>query len=294
MRLFLVLMMVVGFVTSVSAQTRDITQPDPPKSLQDMVDVGAQIFYLGDYEGMKGWVLIRKGQPEYFYENRQGTAIINGLLFSDEGDMITMGQLNALYRRVGDDMYAATGGSGDATQSAPQQSATTPEPIVAPQPFVEQGQPLTRAQQMFVDIIGSNWVTINADGKYDVFAFIDPECPHCKTMIREMKPFLDNDMIKLHAIPIGISDSAQRKASVLLASANPEQRLVAYANGDETQLSAPENINITAAENNKEVLFKWGFNVTPVVIYRTNKGEIRMVRGRPNDYQTIIDDIERN
>ncbi len=286
MRMFtlLVLVLLMPFTT----QAQDITQPDPPKSLKKMVDSGAQIFYLGEFEGMNGWALIRQGKPEFFYENRDRTAMVMGLMFNGEGEMITMGQLTSLNRRVGDDMYAATGGS----LSQHKQAQIAQPPVTdTPAPVVRE---LTQAQRMYTDLIASNWITINETGKHDVFAFIDPDCPHCKQMIREMDSAFSNDQIKLRVIPIGISDAGQRKAAVLLASANPEEILLKYAHGDNSALSAPQNINTKAVENNKKTLLEWGFDATPIVVYRTLKGEIRVVRGRPYDLNNLIDDIEKN
>jgi protein-disulfide isomerase len=289
MRMFtlLILVLLMPFTT----QAQDITQPDPPKSLKKMVESGSQIFYLGEFEGMNGWALIRQGKPEFFYENKDRTAMIMGLMFNGDGEMITMGQLTSLNRRVGDDMYAVTGGSlNQHKQAQIAQPAVTDTPV-STAPVVRE---LTQAQRMYTDLIASNWITINETGKHDVFAFIDPDCPHCKQMIREMDTAFSNDQIKLRVIPIGISDVGQRKAAVLLASANPEERLLKYAHGDNDALSAPQNINTKAVEKNKQTLLKWGFDATPIVVYRTLKGEIRVVRGRPYDLNNLIDDIEKN
>jgi protein-disulfide isomerase len=289
MRIFSLLILM--FLMPLTIQAQDITQPDPPKSLKNMVENGAQIFYLGEFEGMNGWALIRQGKPEFFYENRDRTAMVMGLMFNGDGEMITMGQLTTLNRRVGDDMYASTGGSlAQHKQAQVAQPSLVEEPVVTA-PIVRE---LTQAQRMYTDLIASNWITINETGKHDVFAFIDPDCPHCKQMIREMAPAFENDQIRLRVIPLGIADAGQRKASVLLSSANPEERLLKYANGDSDALSAPENINTKAVEKNKKTLLKWGFDATPIVVYRTLKGEIRVVRGRPYDLDNLVKDIEMN
>lgn len=292
MRIFLVLLLTI---LPIIGQAQDITQPDPPKSLKSMVESGAQIFYLGDFEGMHGWALIRQGKPEFFYENKDRTAMVMGLMFNGDGEMITMGQLSNLHRRVGDDMYAATGGSLKQYQEKQKggMPSTVEQEAVQPTP-APIARELTQADRMFTDLIASNWITMNEDGEHDVFAFVDPDCPHCKQMIREMVSAFESDKIKLRVIPIGIAEPSQRKAAVLLASANPEDILTKYANGDQSVLTAPENINTKAAEKNKQTLLKWGFDATPIVVYRTLKGEVRIVRGRPYDLNNLIKDIEEN
>lgn len=284
-------LLILTLFLPLAVQAQDLSEPSPPKSLKGMVEEGAQIFYLGEFEGMNGWALIRKGKPEFFYENRDRTAMVMGLLFNGEGEMITMGQLTSLNRRVGDDMYASTGGSLKQHKEAQMaQSSSTAAPVVTP-PVVRE---LTQAQRMYTDLIASNWITMNETGKHDVFAFVDPDCPHCKQMIREMAPAFKKDQIKLRVIPIGIADAGQRKAAVLLSSANPSDILTKYANGDETVLTVPQNVNTKAVEKNKQTLLKWGFDATPIVVYRTLKGEIRVVRGRPYDLDNLVKDIEEN
>jgi protein-disulfide isomerase len=305
MRLLLILMTLsMAMISPAMAQIS--YDPDPPEALEKMVEQGNQIFYLGEFEGMKGWALIRQGKPEFFYQNREGTALIMGLMFNQDGEMVTMGQLRALYQEVGDDMYAATGGSisnlpplnektsiADTVAPQNQTTTTTTTTTSSQRPVVTEAD-LTPAKRMFADLLTSNWVTLNPNGQYDIFAFIDPDCPHCKSFLRDAEPFMTNDGLRLRVIPIGMSDSALKKAALLLASANPEERLMAYAKGDQTQLNAPDNINTAGVESNVTMMFKHGFDVTPIIVYRTNKGEIRMIRGKPSDYNMVINDIVEN
>ena len=89
------------------------------------------------------------------------------------------------------------------------------------------------------------------------------------------------------------ADSA-RRAAVLLASANPGERLKQYAAGDTAALPAPETINTEAVEKNVQVMVKNRFDVTPVIVYKTQGGKIRLIRGRPLDYDNVIRDIREN
>lgn len=269
-------------------------EPEPPAALAKMQATGSQIFYLGEFENMYGWALIRQGKPEFFYENKERTAMVMGLMFNDAGEMITMAQLKNLNDRVGDDMYASTGGalssfkknSSDETPSAVATDMVTKTPQI--------NRPLTKAEIMYTDLLSANWVTINPEGAYDIFAFIDPDCPHCKTFINDTSAYQVKDGVRIRAIPIGINEQSMRKSAVLLSSANPAEKLKQYAAGDDTILSAPANINTTAAEKNMSLMIKHGFDVTPIIIYKTGKGEIRMIRGRPADMNTVINDIVNN
>ena len=270
-------------------------EPKPPKALANMVAKGSQVFYLGQFEGMNGWALIRQGKPEFFYENKDRTAMVMGLLFNDAGEMLTMSQLKTLNDRVGDDMYAATGGalSQDIAAQANAQQPTA-EPIVNNTPPQQLNRPLTKAEKMYTDLLAANWMTINPDGAYDVFTFIDPDCPHCKQFLQDAEGYLTENGLRLRVIPIGVRDESVRRAALLLASANPGERLKKHAAGDKDALNAPENINTKAVESNLSMMMKHGFDVTPIIVYRTGKKEIRMIRGRPASIDMIINDIKDN
>jgi len=297
--LFIYIITILMMPGLVMAQMKD---PEPPVALSNMVERGSQLFYLGQFEGMHGWALVRQGKPEFFYENKDRTAMIMGLLFNDEGNMITLSQLSALHDRVGDDMYAVTGGAMglDGVHTAPPATATPSAPVVTPPaqaaaPTPRLNRPLTRSERMFTDLLGANWFTMNPAGEYDLFVFIDPLCPHCKELIRDAATQMTPENgIRYRIIPVGFQDEGLRKAAVLLASANPAERLMAYANGDESQITVPSTINTTAVENNTSMMLRHNFDVTPVVVYRTKSGVIRLVRGMPQSYDNIRNDIDNN
>lgn len=269
------------------AQAQSKNDPKPPKALADMVKTGSQIYYLGQYEGMNGWALIRQGKPEFFYENESRTGFVMGLLFNKEGEMLTTSQLSDLNNREGDDMYAATGGVINKETEVEEQAKneeTKPS---------SDDRPATAAEKMYVDLLSANWITMNPQGIHDIFAFIDPDCPHCKTFVKDVQPLLKPGGLRVRVIPMGSRPDSMRKAALLLASANPAERLTKYIYG-EAELNAPDNINTVAAEKNMTLMLKHGFDVTPIIVYRTLKGEIRMIRGRPSDYEMVLNDIKDN
>lgn len=332
MRLILpALILAICILCAPNAQAQQGLEPTPPDILRNFVREGGQIFFLGEYEGMNGWVLIRNGQPEYFYENPDGTALVMGLLFDTDGQMVTMPQLSRLRERVGDDMYATTGRLNiqqepvttditgqDVTQqpqvpdiaSVAEAMMGSPNEAVPPTTATPEqetlssgldfatpvgGVELTPAEQMFVDLIRANWVTMNPEGNHDMFALIDPNCSHCKEFIlNSNESFLEAGDLRLRIIPIGMNIDSARRSAVLLASADPVKRLIEFSNGNEEALPAPNNINIEAVEGNTALMVKHNFGVTPAIVYRTKQGKIRLIRGRPADYNNILRDIREN
>lgn len=302
MRFYILLLSFTIALTS-SLQAQELKQtpaqaPDTPAPLQAAVDGGAQVYYLGEYEGMYGWALIRQGRPEFFYGNKEGTVLIMGLMFDGQGEMITNGQLAQLRSNEGDDMFAMTGDLDEVnntpTSTAPTNIVSENTPTAAdglatsimPE-FVE----LTPAQQMFLDVQAANWITYGQNGKYELFAFVDPDCPHCQRFMAEAKPLADAGILKLRLLPIGINPESEKRAALILAGANPVDRFLKYGGGDASALDYPADINVSGVQKNKDVLLKWGFDVTPIIVYRSGTGDIRVVRGRPQDMDTLVRDL---
>lgn len=298
-KLILTLSLALIFAAPVGAQTLQQTpkeKPEMPKALASAEADGAQVMYLGEFQGLYGWALIRQGRPEFYYATKDNSALVMGLLFDAEGEMITNGQLAQLRANEGDDMFAMTGGLDDVNNS-PKSTAPTTN-VVETSGRVDTGlattiapESLTPAQEMFVDVMAANWLTFGPNGKYEIFAFIDPDCPHCQRFIADSKPLVDNGTLKIRALPIGIDPSSERKAALMLAGSNPMDRFLRYANGDQDALNAPANINVEGVQKNKSVLTSWGFDVTPIIVYKSGGGDIRVIRGRPKSMEDLIRDL---
>lgn len=318
MRYIFTILLLVVFMP-ITAKAQDTKEPSMPPTLKQFTEQGAQAYYLGNYGGMNGWVLIRQGKPEFFYENPERTALVMGLLFNDEGQMMTMTQLNELKRRVGDDMYATTGtgtnpstqipNSADAQTNENAETSETPSETengqsdVAPQASNSESSSIatplipaapTPAERMYFELIQANWFTINPEGTHDIFAFIDPDCIHCQQFIRNSTDFLEKGQLRLRVIPVGLNAESARRAAVLLASADPAERLIKYSDGDKEALPAPVSVNLDAIDKNTNLMVKNRFDVTPMIVYRTKQGETRIIRGIPSDYDNVIRDINEN
>ena len=312
MRLFLPILTFLIFLP-IGLHAQSYKQPEPPESLSSLVKQGSQLFYLGEFEGMHGWALIRQGKPEFFYETKDRSAMIMGLMFNSDGQMVTMSQLSALKKEIGEEMYATTGGLPAATETIEDTQDETPPTTDTPTSLVGDTPPATtngsgeynlatpavsraptQAEKMYADLITANWVTMNPQGERDMFIFVDPDCPHCQTFINSSDEFLTRGKIRLRIIPVGASAESARRSAVLLASANPAERLKRYMSGDEAALPAPETINLEAVESNIALLSRNRFNVTPVIVYKTDQGKIRLIRGRPTDYNVVLKDMNEN
>lgn len=249
--------------------------PKLPKPIQNLVDEGAQIRYLGKDHGLESWITIKNGQEQYFYVMPGGKAFVMGILFDDTGRAVTVDQVAKLRGENGDPLLDSLASD------------------FSPAPSQEESFEFkTPAERMFFDIENSNWVPIGAPGAPAIYSFIDPQCPHCHALIDDLRSdFLEKGLIQVRMIPVGFKDETRAQAAFLLATPNPQDRWMRHMQGDESALPAKSEINQQGVQRNLALMQSWKFSVTPMIVYRAKNGTVKLVRGRPKDLEALIADI---
>lgn len=278
--------------------------PSMPKPLADHKARGAQVYYLGRYDILEGWVMIRAGQPEFYYSTPGSNAIVMGLLFSPDGELITTSQLEKLPLDTGlaDMMTPATPPAAQvaapaAAAPAPQTPApaATPTPAAAPPAaasVADELVPNTPANKMYLEVQAAGQVVFGEPGKPAFYAFIDPNCQHCQRFMREIEPYVSAGTVAVHILPVGFDDRSKRQAAFLLGAADGGMRMAAYAKGQSDQLPAPEGLATQAVERNVDLMRNWGMDATPMLVYRAaGDKKVRIVRGRPHDLAATVKDL---
>lgn len=258
-------------------------EPPLPASLQTLVQQGGQVRYLGRELGMDGWVAIRNGKQEYFYAPPDGSALMMGLLFDKNGKMITVRQVKELQEKSGKSL--------EPFAAAPAKTAVTGSGPLAP-PLSKFKTP---AEQLYDDVTYSNWIPLGSRDAPFIYAFIDPQCPHCHDMLLDMqKKYIENNQLQVRVIPIGFHDDTVAQAAFLLAAPDPQTALFKHLNGDKTALPVMPDINTQGVQRNLAIMQSWKFDVTPIVIYRAANGNVKIVRGRPKDVAALLADLPKN
>jgi thiol:disulfide interchange protein DsbG len=261
--------------TPATAQPAD-PLPELPEPIQNLVNEGAQIRYLGKDNGLDAWLTIKNGVEQYFYVLPDRSAFVMGVMFDKSGKLVTVDQVQRL-RSQGDTLL-------DTLADFPTTNAT------------EQDKPFefkTPAEQMFNDIENSNWVALGKAGAPVMYSFIDPQCPHCHNFVEELKSsgYFDNGQIQLRLIPVGFREETRAQAAFLIATPNPEERWFKHMSGDETALPAKSEINQQGVQRNLAIMQSWKFNVTPMIIYRGRDGSVKLIRGKPENTPGVIADL---
>lgn len=251
--------------------------PELPDPIQNLVNEGAQIRYLGKDNGMDAWLTIKGGVEQYFYVLPDRSAFVMGVMFDKTGKLVTVQQVNRL-RSAGDTLL-------DTLAEFP-----TPESTAKNKPFEFQ----TPAEQMFSDIESSNWVALGQPGAPVMYSFIDPQCPHCHAFVRDLQSagYFEKGQLQLRLIPIGFKEQTRAQAAFLIASPNPQERWFKHMDGDETALPAKAEINQQGVQRNLAIMQSWKFNVTPMIAYRGRDGSVKLVRGKPENLPSVIGDLK--
>lgn len=260
-----------------TAQAQEAALPAIPAPIQNLVDEGAQIRYLGKDHGMDAWITIKNGVEQYFYVMPDQSAFVMGVLFDNEGKLVTVRQVNRL-RSKGDPLL-------DELADFPiNENASNKDTAFEFQ---------SPSEKMFSDIENSNWVALGRKESPVVYAFIDPKCPHCHAFVNDVlaAKALENGQMQLRLIPIGFTEETRAQAAFLIAAPNPQERWIKHMAGEADALPAKSNINQQGVQRNMAIMQAWKFDATPMVIYRGKDSSVKIVRGKPKDLGSLLADV---
>ncbi len=146
---------------------------------------------------------------------------------------------------------------------------------------------------MYADIENSNWIKLGSEKAPMIYSFVDPNCPHCHDFLNDIrkKDYLNKGVLQVRIIPVGFQEGSLAQASFLLASPDASERYLKYLDGDKDAIPAKSDVSTQAVQKNMALMQAWKFNVTPLTVYRSKSGEIKIVRGRAKDLSTILTDL---
>lgn len=245
MALFTALLM--AFMTPVSA----VAQSDEaPSIIEELRANGAEVTALGNHGRLQGWwIKPVQGAAYTAYTTPSGNTVV-GVLYDSNGDMITGQQLAGA--------GIATGHEAPVAQQPPPQEASLPATLFA------------ATEQAFGFVLGDSGPVIHM--------FADPRCPYCRSHLRALEPSIDEGLLRVHVIPVGILGARSAVKAVAIAGANNPAR--AWS-GD----GAAETNQVTGARRikaNNALHARWQARGVPFTVYRKD-GHIRIAYGADGD-----------
>ncbi|MAE52048.1 MAG: thiol:disulfide interchange protein DsbG [Micavibrio sp.] len=277
--LFLFVFIAMGIITTAAQAQSEEPLPKLPEPIQNLVNEGAQIRYLGRDYGVDAWITIKNGKEQYFYVLPDQKAFLMGVMFDNTGKLVTVDQVTRLRQQNG----------GDKMLDILTEDFTSEVQASNKDGEFEFKSP---SEQLFHDVQNSNWIPLGNAGAPIMYAFIDPQCPHCHAMLEDLKKdYIDTGRVQIRIIPIGFREETRAQSAFLLAAPNPQERLFKYMAGDEEALPARSEINQQGVQRNLALMQSWKFNVTPMVVYRSVAGDVKLVRGRPQNIEALVNDL---
>lgn len=290
-RLCLAALVAVVMMFPVSRAALAQSAPPPlPDTLQTMAAEGAQLRYLGREKGLDGWLAVQGGQEQFFYVTPDREAILLGLLFDKSGKMITVRQVQTLQQGKDPTLDNLVGAAAPDGEFRTDQLAELQKELQA-QLAAQTTQ--TPAQRLYAALSDANTITLGASADApEIYAFIDPQCPHCHDFIRDIrKDYLEGGQIRLKMIPVGFRDDTKAQAALLLAAPDPQALWFRHMDGDMAALPVSMSVNRQSVEHNLALMQEWKLDATPIILYKSRTGDIRIIRGRPKNPADILNDL---
>ncbi|HEY8963634.1 MAG TPA: hypothetical protein VIN59_04135 [Alphaproteobacteria bacterium] len=310
----LLLTLIAAFILPAVAAAQ--AEPPLPAPLQTQRAAGAQIYYLGKYDTLDGWVMIRAGKPEFYYATPNSGAIVLGILFDKDGKMLTPNQMIALQQGRKDDilnMVTPAMPAPDASVIAPtpetpatptltpEQQPQTPAPVAQAPAAQTSAQAATSttttpsatspSERLLASMQVAPALVWGDASKPTFYAFLDPSCKHCQQFLREVEPFVLAGRVAVRMVMVGYNEVSMQQAAFLLAASDGADRMVRHAKGDPTAIEA-SGADVSAVAKNVELMSAWNLMGTPIILYRgASDRQVRMVRGRPYDVPAAVTDL---
>lgn len=148
-----------------------------------------------------------------------------------------------------------------------------------------------QSKVMWESLKDSAWIADGSDSadKF-VYVFTDPNCPYCKRLWNDARPWVDAGKVQLRHVMVGtLGESSQKKAAYLLSAKNPEDAL----RDNESGKKAAQEINSIADEQrqqldeNQQLMANLGASGTPAILYLDPTGMLQMHPGAPQAEQLI-------
>ncbi len=300
----LLILSCVSIITPPAVAQSPLQQP-LPDYVQTLANAGAEIHYLGNDLGLNGWMAVKGGTRQYVYVTPNQEAYIVGLLLDRTGQLITTGQLDRFLKA--NPSYL----SPQQQSIIPQQSANPTEqvpnyhfkndlaqtfsPSKNPTPAPAVSSPDSPSQKLFSKVQAGDWVEIGQSTAPLIYAFIDPECPHCHKFITNLRESgaYEKGQIRTRLLPVGImGEESLYEAVKLIESPTPQKTFFDHIDGDEFALPVDKSLNIQKVQKNMSLMQDWGLDVTPFIVYKNKNGEIKIVRGAPKDLDLLLNDLQ--
>lgn len=148
-----------------------------------------------------------------------------------------------------------------------------------------------QSKVMWETLKDSAWIADGSDSadKF-VYVFTDPNCPYCKRLWNDARPWVDAGKVQLRHVMVGtLGESSQKKAAYLLSAKNPEAALQDNESGKKPakEIKTIADQQRQQLDENQQLMARLGASGTPAILYLDPTGMLQMHPGAPQGEQLI-------
>lgn len=148
-----------------------------------------------------------------------------------------------------------------------------------------------QSKVMWGKLQDSAWIADGSDkAEKIIYVFTDPNCPYCKRLWQDARPWVDAGKIQLRHVMVGtLGENSQKKAAFMLAAKDPKAVLQGNESGKAPAKEAKvvEAKQLQQLENNQQLMATLGASGTPAILYIDATGMLQMHPGAPQGAQLI-------
>lgn len=132
----------------------------------------------------------------------------------------------------------------------------------------------------------TTWVAQGA-GDRVLYIFIDPNCPYCSMLYRNLRPLIGPHGVQVRWIPVAILDpTSLGKAAAILEAQDPlaaldynEENYDVQAHAGGIREEVPSAQTESSLRANAEALERVGIPLVPTMVFRDSSGAVRTLTG---------------
>jgi protein-disulfide isomerase len=262
--------------------------------IQNILQGGAEIYYLGERSGLQGFVIYKSGGMQVFYLPPDQQTLLFGAMFSIDSANVTAQQITLASNQnpqLKGIVTAATEQQREFEKSAGLAGADSPHAVD------KNGLPpvasLSPGERLYRDFQTSAGVMLGQPDKPLLLMLVDPLCLHCKATWGALKDHVAAGDLRVRLLPIGPEGSErERMAARLLRVPDPLKTWNKFEEGDQSVLAGDAPINdLAAVRTTMAMVMNWKITATPYLVYRGKDGKIKVVQGEPEKIAAVLADI---
>lgn len=277
-----------------AADVKDINSVPALKKF--VTSSGANITYVGRRHSVDMWVAVKDDTMQVIYTTPDGQGMLtNGMLFGPDGKMAT------------EDMITEFGEKNPAALDSLSKSINMVDDVVPVGEVADLVDPQSADKTNVADIAremkpserlwqalgDAQLISFGKSTAPIIYAFVDPRCGHCDDFWHKIAPvYVAKGQVSLRLIPVGLlgPESVELAARVLGAK-DPSQAWLDLKAGKELGTGEITPDGQIAVAQNGDLMSKWKIQSTPFLVYRNPAGVVRLLRGSPENLDTLLLDM---